>query len=54
VSIYSKRHYWGREQYNTRTGRYRGERTYSSDGTVRDWLGNKVAPTGVTGKEGKP
>lgn len=40
--IYSKKHYWGRRKYNDRTGLYKGEKRYSSDGSVTDWKGRTI------------
>ena len=54
MAIYSKRYYWGHKKYNNKTGLYKGEHTYSSDGTVRDWKDRYVRtdPPGKMGKNG--
>lgn len=40
--IYKKRYYWGFKEYNTKTGLYKGETRYSTDGTHSDWKGRKI------------
>lgn len=42
MSIYKKKHYWGHKEYNTKTGLYKGETRWSTDGTTRDWKGRTV------------
>lgn len=43
MAIYKKRYYWGRESYNSKTGLYKGEQSFStSDGFSRDWMGKPV------------
>ena len=42
MAIYRRRYYWGRKPYNSKTGLYKGEKRYSSDGSVTDWKGRKI------------
>lgn len=42
MSIILKRHYWGFKQYNTRTGLYKGDTYWSTQGITYDWKGRKV------------
>lgn len=43
MAIYNKRYYWGRKEYNSKTGLFKGEDSFStSDGFSRDWLGKPV------------
>ena len=52
MSIINKRYYWGRKKYNTKTGRYKGEKTYHTDGKTTDWLGRTLPPYTGPKKEG--
>lgn len=43
MAIYKKGYYWGRKEYNSKTGLYKGEHSFStSDGFSRDWMGKPV------------
>mgnify|MGYP003337100121 FL=1 len=43
MAIYKKGYYWKRQLYNSKTGLFKGEESFStSDGFSRDWMGKPV------------
>lgn len=50
MSVVLKRHYWGFKRYDTRTGKYQGEKIYHSDGRVSDWRGRYIPQEPKRGK----
>lgn len=43
MAIYKRRYGWGRKEYNSKTGLFKGETSFStSDSFSRDWMGKPV------------
>ena len=43
MTIYKRRYGWGRKEYNSKTGLFKGETSFStSDSFSRDWMGKPV------------